>query len=318
MKANIHSFAEYLTNIRWYGSKEGMLALMSSLMANPESFFSEDTQTYPEETAEIAQKLANKFANEKEPINITSDFRSEEIEENSIAYHRVFGSIIADDSWWRWYFSTKRYIADIKAAEENPQINAHFVHVSSGGGEAWLLDKAFEALRDTKKPVIAFIEKVGASAGLYLPAPADKMYIYTQNCTIGSLGTMIYFWDFSPYWEEMGAVQHEHYASKSDLKNKKFNDLLKGGKDAKKYITEELDPLQEQFETAIRSVRPKIAELTDDHPVVRGETYAAPQAIEIGLVDEMADIEVAIQDCHKRGMKWKGKQKAQNKVLSYL
>jgi ClpP class serine protease len=317
MKANIYSFAEYLSNIRWYGSKESLQALMTTLMADPLSFFGDDIPQYSDESAEMAKKLANKLLNDKEPIHISVDFSNPDIEENSIAYHRVFGSILADDRWNYW-FSTKRFIDDVKAAEKNPQINAHFIHVSSGGGEAWLLDKAFDAVKNATKPVIAFIEKVGASAGLYLPAPADKIYIYTQNCTVGSLGTMIYFWDFAPYWEKEGAVQHEHYAHKSDFKNKKFNDLLKGGKHAEKYITEELDPLQEQFENAVRSVRPKINELPDDHPVVRGETYAAPQAIEIGLVDQMAEIETAIQDCHDRGMSWKKKQKAQQTAYSFL
>lgn len=314
MKALPAQFLEYLSKAR-FTDKESMQSLIMSVMMDPQSFFNEDVPSYHQTSAEIASSLSEKMANDKEPIQISTDFKNHEIEENSIAYHRVFGSIIADD-YWRYWFSTKRYIADIKAAEQNPQFNAHFVHVSSGGGEAWLLDKAFAALRDAKKPVIAFIEKVGASAGLYIPAPANKIYIYTQNCTVGSLGTMLYFWDWSGWYKSTGATEHEHYATKSKLKNKTFNDLLDGKPE--KYIKKELDPLQQQFEADVRSARPKIAALDENHPVVQGETYAAPQAIEVGLVDEMAEIETAIQDAHNRGMKWKSKQKAHNQAYNYL
>jgi ClpP class serine protease len=314
MKAHPHQFLAYLAKAR-FTDKESMQTLLASVMMDPQSFFADDIPSYSDETLEIANNLSKRFAEEKEPIHITADVNNPELEENSLAYHRVFGSILADDRWY-WYFSTKRFIENIKAAEKNPQINAHFIHVSSGGGEAWLLDKAFDAIKNTKKPVIAFIEKVAASAGYYLSAPANKIYAYTQNDTIGSIGTMIYFFDWSPWYTKEGIVEHEHYATKSDLKNKKFNDLLNGKPE--QYIKEELDPLQQQFEADVRSARAKLAALEEKHPVVRGETYATPQAIEVGLIDQMADIEDAIQDCYDRGMTWKKKQNAHSTAYSFL
>lgn len=314
MKALPFQFLEYLSKAK-FTDKESLQTLLASVLMNPQSFFHEDAPTYQDDSDEIAKNLTTKFSETKEPIHICTDMYNHEIEENSIAYHRVFGTIIADDRW-RYWFSTKKFIADVKAAEENPQIIAHFIHGSSGGGEAWLLDKAFKTVFDTKKPVVSFGEKVVASAGLYLLSPAKKVYSYTQNDTWGSLGTMIYFLDFMPWYLEQGIKEHEHYATKSDLKNKKFNLLLDDKPE--RYIKEELDPLQEQFETDIRSVRPKIAALDEKHPVVRGETYATPHAIEIGLVDEMAEMEEAIQYTYEQGLNWKSKQKSQQTAINYL
>lgn len=314
MKA-LPEFISYLSQAR-FTDKASLESLLASILMNPQSYYDEDTPSYTDETQTIAADFTKKME-EKTHINISADYGNPEIEENSIAYHRVFGPIIADDSW-RWYFSTKRYIENIKAAEANPQINAHFVHGSTGGGEAWLLDAAFEALRDAKKPKIFLGEKVVASAGLFIAAPADKIYTINKFDTWGSLGTMIYFLDIIPYYLKMGIKEVEEYATKSDLKNKKFNDLKKGGKDAQNYIKSELDPLQEDFEASVRSVRPIIAGLPENHPVVRGETYATKEAIEYGLVDELSTLENAIQDCYNRGMKWKGKQKAHNNAYNFL
>lgn len=310
---SLSNFLSYLSQAK-FTDKATLESLLAGLMLDPQSFYDDDEPTYVEDSALIAKQLTIKNE-DKEPIHITTNFNDAELEEKSIAYHRVFGSIIADERWYR-YFSTKSFIANFAAAEKNPNIIAHFIHVSSGGGEAWLLDKAFEAVQNAQKPVIAFGEKVVASAGYYLVAAADKIYSYTQNDTWGSIGTMLYFMDITPYWTKLGIKEYELYATKSDLKNKKFNDVLKDK--PKQYIEEELNPLQEQFETAVRSTRKIIAKLPDDDPVVRGETFATPKALENGLVDEMAEIDVAIQDAYNRGLEWQKKQKAHTNAISYL
>jgi len=314
MKASLPNLISYLSKAK-FTDKAALEALLASIFIAPESFFLDDAPTYQEVSEKAAMALTKRLMDEKQPIRVTTDVSNEDIEENSIAYHRIFGSIIADENYWG-YFSTKRFIDNIEDAEENPNIIAHFLHVSSGGGEAWLLDKAFEAVKNTNKPVVAFIEKVAASAGYYLIAPSNKIYCYTQNDTIGSIGTMVYFLDFIPYYLKQGVVEHEEYATKSDLKNKKFNELLDGK--PKRYINEELDPLQQQFEADVRSARPVIAKLPADHPVVRGETFTAPLAIEVGLVDEIANIDVAVIDAYNRGMDWRNKITAQKNILNFL
>ena len=67
-------------------------------------------------------------------LSYPSDFSDPEIEAGSIAYHPVFGHI-AYRSWWR--FSTAQFMADLKAADENPNIAGHLIHIDSGGGEAF-------------------------------------------------------------------------------------------------------------------------------------------------------------------------------------
>lgn len=312
MKA-LFDFINYLSTAR-FTDRQSLDAILASIMLNPQSYYDEEIPTYAEDSQSIAAELSARM-DEKQPVNLTTEMDSSDLTKDSLAYHRVFGSIIADDRY-SWYFSTKRFMANFKKAEENPLINAHFMHVSSGGGEAWLLDKAFELIQNATKPVFAYYEKAACSAGYYLMAPAKKIAAYTQNCTAGSIGTMIYMINILPALIKQGVQEIEEYATKSDLKNKKFNDLLKGN--AENYIKSELDPLQEQFESNVRSARPVIAKLPDDHPVVRGETYSTALAIENGLTDAMMNIEDAIAEAYQMGMDWKRKQQAQQRAISYL
>lgn len=98
-----------------------------------------------------------------------SEFSDADIPDGSIAYHPVFGSI-SYKSWWR--FSTKQFIADIKAADENPAISAHLIHIDSCGGEAFGLHEAFLAVKALKKPVYALVESVAPrQATISVPLP---------------------------------------------------------------------------------------------------------------------------------------------------
>ena len=316
--SRFHRFLQYIAQAK-FSNKEVLQTLMASMFINQQDFLSDKGESYHEIGAALATNIsARANAGENDPtINVTNNFTETDIPSNSIAYHRIFGPIIADDDYWRWYFSTKKFVRDVKAAEANPKFIAHFLHVSTGGGEAWMLEKAFEAVANATKPVIVFIEKVCCSAGLYIAVPADRIFCYTVNDTIGSLGTMVAFMDFEPYYEAMGINMVEENANRSDLKNKKFKDLTDGKPE--QYIKEELDPLQAQFEAAVRAARPQLTELPEDHPLWRGETFDATHSLKIGLIDEIAEIETAVLFAHQQGMENLEKEKAnQQQALTYL
>ncbi|WP_289054188.1 S49 family peptidase [Carboxylicivirga marina] len=244
----------------------------------------------------IASDTAERIARTSQ-INATTAFSDNAIDANSIAFHFVDGPIYANYDRWGWYFSTKQFNDDLKAADANEKIIGHFVYVNTGGGEAWFLDEAAKTMSELKKPLYVFIEKRCCSAGYYLSCNATKIIAATQNDTIGSIGTMVGFWDIIPAYEKAGFVWHEHYSTLSDLKNKKFNDLLNGKPE--KYIKEELDPLAQQFRNAVRDARPALAKLKEDHAAFRGETFSTLRAIENGLIDCQMTLEEAIHELNK-------------------
>lgn len=313
---SIHPMLSYITSARFFMDRESYQSMIAALLVDPESFYNDAAPSYEVNSASMADKLTSAMAGIDKNISITRNFSETDIPFNSIAYHRMFGPVIADEEYYRWYFSTKQFIKDVKAAESNQNIIAHFLHASTGGGEAWMLEKAYEVVKATQKPFIVFIEKKNCSAGYYISSAADKIFCYTINDTIGSIGCMVAFWDMVPYFVKEGFSWIEEYAHKSDLKNKKFNDLTDGK--AEQYITEELDPLQEQFESAVRSARPALAKLEKDHPAFRGETFDSLRAQQNGLIDEIAEIEDAILFCHQQGLENLNKQSAQKKALNYL
>ncbi|WP_319502554.1 S49 family peptidase [uncultured Draconibacterium sp.] len=313
--SRIQSFINYLANAR-FSNREALESILATMFLNPGSFLSDEGPSYEEISTNMAMDLTA-VAGEVDPtINVTNQFNETDIPTNSIGYHRMFGPILADEDYWRWYFSTKRFIKDVKAVEVNPKFIGHFLHANTPGGEAWMLEKAHEVVKNCKKPFYEFTEKKNCSAGLFIGSPSKKRFSFTINDTHGSLGTMTAFMNLKPYFEKMGVQFVEENATRSDLKNKKFKNLVDGKPE--QYIKEELDPLQEQFEQAVRNARPQLNNLKDDHPVFRGETFDATGALEIGLIDEITELEEAIIQLHNAGMKQTNKAQAHAQTLSYL
>lgn len=294
---------------RFFSTWDEYAALLLSLFpvdANRASFFFE-RPTYDAETKKEVEKI-QRLAQAKS-INITSDFSATDIEANSIAYHRIKGLILAES---RYYFSTKQFEQDLLASDANPNINIHFLHINSGGGEAWYLDKISETLSGLSKPVYVLSEKLFASAAYYIGVHGDVIKSLTQNDTIGSIGTMVSFLDILPYFEKLGIKDITEYATKSDLKNKKFEDLRNGKPE--QFIKEELDPLQQQFESEVRQSRPKLNDLPDDDPIFRGESFSASVSVSNFLIDGLISFPDALSEAYDMGVSWANKQRA----LSYI
>jgi ClpP class serine protease len=270
----------------------------------PKSFYYED----PPSAKDLAKKQAE-ILSEETKVNLTTDYGNVELQE-SLAYYEAHGTLMFDDYWW--YFNTKEFLKDFQAAEANPSILAHLLHINSGGGLAYYLDEVHRVLSARTKPLIAQCEMYMCSAALYLGAPADKIYATTKFDTIGSIGTMVSFWDMKPYFEKAGFKWHEHYASQSTLKNKRINDLIEGKPDD--YIKHELDPLAKQFIADVKKSRKKAS--GDD--LFAGQTYSASEAVEIKLIDGIQPVGASITEAYELGKEYADKQRLQNSIKNLL
>ena len=269
--------------------------------------------TYKEQATADFKTLLQQYASaDMDDISMTDDYCSNELPPMTIAYHRIFGFI---SSSCRWFFSSKQFEQDLIAAEENPQIIAHFFHINTPGGEAWYLDRLSETIRSLQKPIVVLVEQVCASAGYYIGCHSSNIFNLTKNDQVGCIGTMADFWDFSGYYEQMGLKRIRVKATRSPLKNKKFEDLIAGK--PKQYIHDMLDPLTLQFISEVQAFRPKLAKLPDDADVLQGETYDTENSLEIGLIDGTMTFPEAVKKTLELGKSFVG-TKSLKRALKYI
>ena len=280
-------------------------------------FFNENPPTYQELSKKALSKLLKSIEThaEAQGINITDDFSSEELPEGSIAYHRIWGIVTSSSCW---YFSSKQFEQDLIAAESNPAIATHFLHINTPGGEAWYLDRLSETISSLKKPIEVLIERCCASAGYYIACHGTRINALTQNDSIGCIGTMTDYWDFSSYYESLGVKHITAKSNYSDLKNKKYEDLRAGNKE--QYISEELDPLAEQFISEVKRSRTKLTETDppEDNPIFRGETFDATHSVTNGLIDNILTLPQAISEAYRLGQEYLDNEELKQRALSYV
>ena len=245
--------------------------------------------------------------------NLTYRYSSPDIPDDSIAYYRINGAIVAESYY---NISTKTLQRDFLQADQNSKISAHFIHISSGGGQAWYLEQLAATIKSLNKPVHAFVERVAGSAAYYIASQADFISSATPYDIIGSIGTMVSFADVQPMFEKWGMKFIEEYASQSDLKNKIYSDLRNGKPE--QFITEELDPLAEQFINDVRAGRPSLAKLDLAHEVFRGKTYYSNIALEIGLIDKVQSYQQALTHLQQSIKTNKTTAQNRSKALDYL
>lgn len=290
--------------------------LINSGATVPSSFFFNDNPPTYKELSTAALLLLQqqiRATSELKDITLTSDFESTELPEGSIAYHRIFGFITSSS---RWYFSSRQFESDLLAAEANPAITCHFIHANSPGGEAWYLDRLSETMRSLTKPIVTLSEFYNCSACYYITCHSTFIASLTINDIIGCIGTMLETLNFSGYYEKLGIKIVSAKADKSDLKNKKQDDLLAGK--PQQYIEEVLNPLTEQFLAEIHATRPQLDNLPEDDPVFRGETFDTLHAIDKGLIDASMTFIEAVAKAVELGNNYSSMANLKNSALNYL
>lgn len=160
--------------------------------------------------------------------------------------------------------------------------------IDSGGGQVSGTAEFYDFLKSSTKPVITYTDGMLCSAAYYLASATNKIVANPRADVIGSIGTMVSFVDLTGYYEKQGAKVITEYATKSTAKNKSYRDLLSGNSET--YIQTELDPITDTFINDVKAGRTNVNEAVFD-----GSTYRVEQALEMGLIDEITQIEDVIQ-----------------------
>ncbi len=182
---------------------------------------------------------------------------------------------------------TQSILTDVKSADQNPNIKSIVLVVDSPGGQVTGTDLLAEAIKNSATPIVAYVEGMAASAAYWIISGASKIIASSSLDRIGSIGTMLMVEDLQPSLEAMGVKFHEVYASLSVDKNKDFNQVLDGNYEP--YQKNVLDVINQKFLSTIKTNRPAVEDST-----LTGKIYFAPQAIALGLIDEIGSLDHAI------------------------
>ena len=179
-------------------------------------------------------------------------------------------------------------------AANHPLCRGHIFIINTPGGSAWAkndYEQAINYARSLGQPVIAFIDGMCASAGIYLASFCDERYYMHPKDEIGCIGVMASFYTQADGSKNQftDETYHELYDPESFDKNREFRDIANDGDSEK--LVKELAELGVEFRADIKKACPNAK---DEH--LHGKVFNAEDVKGI-LMDDQSDFLSCVKRC---------------------
>lgn len=179
-------------------------------------------------------------------------------------------------------------------AANHPLCRGHIFIINTPGGSAWAkndYEQAINYARSLGQPVIAFIDGMCASAGMYLASLCGERYYMHPKDEIGCIGVMASFYTQADGSKNQftDETYHELYDPESFDKNREFRDIANDGDSEK--LVKELAELGVQFRADVKKACPAAK---DEH--LHGKVFDAEEVKGI-LMDDQSDFFSCVKRC---------------------
>ncbi|HOX26214.1 MAG TPA: signal peptide peptidase SppA [Candidatus Krumholzibacteria bacterium] len=178
----------------------------------------------------------------------------------------------------------------LEQAREDDDIDAVLLRVHSPGGSALASDLIWRAVARVRedKPVVVSMGGYAASGGYYIACGADSIFADAGTLT-GSIGVFAGKLDWSGLYDKLGI--HREFITRGE------NALL--WHDSGGFTPAQRELFQRQLDGFYERFLAKVAQgrrLSRDevHAVAQGRVWTGSQAVEIGLVDGIGDLDRAL------------------------
>lgn len=179
----------------------------------------------------------------------------------------------------------------IREINERDDIGAVVFVINSPGGSVVATREIYFAIKELKKPKVAYFREIATSGAYYLSSGAD--YIISEpNALTGSIGVIITLGDMSELFEKVGinittikSGEHKDIGSFSRKITKKEEQILQTL----------VDEIFLEFKSIILENRGALLNKQTFEEILDGRVLSGRQAEKIGLVDELGEKRDAIK-----------------------
>ena len=179
-------------------------------------------------------------------------------------------------------------------AADHPLCRGHLFIINTPGGSAWAKNDyalAIDYAHSKGQKVIALVDGMCASAGMYLASLCDERYYLNPKDQVGCIGVMAAFYTLAngskdKYTDE---TYHEEYDPESFDKNKAYRDIA--NKNNSKELVKELAELGVEFRADVKKACPNAK---DEH--LHGKIFNAEDVKGI-LMDDQSTFMGCVQRC---------------------
>jgi protease-4 len=179
----------------------------------------------------------------------------------------------------------------LKDARDDDKVKAIVLRVNSPGGSALASELIWREIELTKvvKPVIVSMGNLAASGGYYIACNADKI-IAEPNTITGSIGVFGTLPNAYEFMNNIGINAEQVKTNKNSIDYSFFEPM----KDEQREIIKEgVVDIYELFTKRVATGRGM--KQSDVHEIAQGRVWTGKDALNIGLVDELGGLDLALQ-----------------------
>jgi protease-4 len=208
-----------------------------------------------------------------------------------------FGSRIAVVEVEGVILDPREPVEHLKKYGDDDSVKAIVLHVNTPGGGVAASQEIYEMVKrirqQKKKRIVAFIESVGASGGYYIASATDKIYAQPGSI-VGSIGVIAQWFNYGELltWAKLKDVT---------FKAGQFKDVGSPTRDVtpeeRVYLQSLIDDMHTQFIDAVAEGRNLEADKV--RAIADGKVWTGAQALPLHLVDQLGDMQAAIEDTAK-------------------
>jgi protease-4 len=190
---------------------------------------------------------------------------------------------------------SKETMEELKEYVKNPAIKAIVLRIDSPGGAVAPAQEIYEEVRKAaaKKKVLVSMGSVAASGGYYIASPATRI-IANPGTLTGSIGVIMEIPNIEGLMNKLG-IKTEVVKSG---RHKDIASIFRGiGEEERVILQGVLDNVHEQFIKAVAEGRKMLPE--DVKKIADGRVFTGEQALKIGLIDELGNLEDTVQAAAK-------------------
>lgn len=190
---------------------------------------------------------------------------------------------------------SKDTIDELKEYVKDLSVKAIVLRVDSPGGAVAPAQEIYEEVRKAvaKKTIVVSMGSIAASGGYYISAPATRI-IANPGTLTGSIGVIMEIPNMEGLLNKIG-VKTEVIKSG---RHKDIASAFRGiSKEDREILQNVLDNVHNQFIQAVSEGRKMLPD--DVKKIADGRIYTGEQALKVGLIDELGNLEDAIKAAAK-------------------
>lgn len=233
------------------------------------------------ESEENAQNFLVKLESKNQKTNVafTESLANLDLPENTVASIQMKGVLMMDD--FCGSPGTMSLAKMVKELSANANVATIIFDINSPGGQANGVKVLADAIKQSSKRTVAYIEEGMAASGAYWVASAcDEIVLSQALDEVGSIGAMTQLQFLSPILEKQGAIIKTVYAKQSTEKNYETEQAKQGNFGP---IEEKLTLLAQSFIDAVKTNR-SVKQTKGKNPFAGGLFYGK-DAVGMGLID---------------------------------